>query len=157
MVTMPTCDIYLRLSDARVEEAFEGREAKCRAFAAAIGWTVHRVVTENDVFEDGRPKPASAWKRRKIKTPSGKVERRVIRPGFREILDDIATGRVNALLGEDLDRIVRDPRDMEDLLDICEARKASVRSISGSIKITEGGDENERYIARIMVAGASKA
>src|SRR5262249_12543035 len=82
---------------------------------------------------------------------------RVIRPGFRGVLDDIANGVINALLGEDLDRIVRDPRDMEDLLDICEAKKASVRSISGSIKITQGGDENERYIARIMVAGASKA
>jgi site-specific DNA recombinase len=157
MSSVPTCDIYLRLSDARIEEAFEGREVKLRTYADVLGWTVHRVLTENDVYPDGRPKPASAWKRRKIRTPSGKIEHRVIRPGFREVLDDIASGRVNALLGEDLDRIVRDPRDMEDLLDICADKKASVRSISGSIKITAGGDENERYIARIMVAGASKS
>jgi DNA invertase Pin-like site-specific DNA recombinase len=154
---MPTCDIYLRLSDARIEEAFDGREAKLRTYADVLGWTVHRVITENDVYPDGKPKPASAWKRRKVLTPSGKVEHRVIRPGFRDVLDDIATGRVNALLGEDLDRIVRDPRDMEDLLDICAMTKASVKSISGSLKITDGGDENEKYIARIMVAGASKA
>jgi site-specific DNA recombinase len=156
-MTMPTCDIYLRLSDARFEEAFEGREAKCRAFAAAIGWNVHRVVLENDVFPDGRPKPASAWKRRKVKTPGGEVAYRVIRPGFRSILDDIANGIVNALLGEDLDRIVRDPLDMEDLIDICAITKASARSLTGSLKLTDGGTEDERYIARIMVAGASKA
>jgi hypothetical protein len=100
-----TCDIYLRLSDARVEEAFEGREAKLRAFADVIGWTVHRVVVENDVFPDGRPKPASAWKRRKVVTPSGKTELRVIRPGFRSILDDLESGRATGLLGEDLDPI----------------------------------------------------
>jgi site-specific DNA recombinase len=155
-MTMPTCDIYLRLSDARFEEAFEGREAKCKAFAAAIGWTVHRVVTENDVFPDGRPKPASAWKRRKIRTPSGEVAYRVLRPGFRGVLDDLASGIVNALLGEDLDRIVRDPRDMEDLIDICALKKASARSISGSLKLTDGGTEDEKYVARILVAGASK-
>lgn len=154
---MPTCDLYLRLSDARNEEALEGREAKLRAFAVVLGWIVHRVVVENDVYPDGRLKPASAYKRRKIVTPSGKVEYRVIRPGFREILDDVTTGRVNGLLGEDLDRIVRDPRDMEDLLDACAEAKASVRSLSGSLKLTDGGDENERYVARILVAGASKS
>src|SRR5262249_51533006 len=106
---------------------------------------------------DGGAKPASGWERGKVKTPSGEIAYRVIRPGFRGVLDDIANGVINALLGEDLDRIVRDPRDMEDLLDICEEKKASVRSISGSIKITNGGDENERYIARILVAGASKS
>ena len=156
MDTVPTCDIYLRLSDARLEEAFEGREAKCRAQAAIWGWTVHRVVVENDVFPDGKPKPASAWKRRKVTTPSGEVAYRVIRPGFRSVLDDIATGIVNALLGEDLDRIVRDPRDMEDLIDICGLKKASARSISGSLKLTDGGTEDEKYVARILVAGASK-
>jgi site-specific DNA recombinase len=172
---MPTCDIYLRLSDARLEEAFEGREAKCRTQADVWGWTVHRVVVENDVvcvqcrvtFENGTcprcggidstPKPASAWKRRKIKTPSGGVDYRVIRPGFRSVLDDIASGVINAVLGEDLDRIVRDPRDMEDLIDLCAVTKASAGSITGSLKLTEGGTEEERYVARIMVAGASKA
>ena len=93
--------IYLRLSDARVEEEFEGREAKCRAFAGILGWTVHRVIVENDVGANGRPKPASAWKRRKIMTPSGHYELRVVRPKFREILDDLETGRVNSVLCED--------------------------------------------------------
>jgi DNA invertase Pin-like site-specific DNA recombinase len=114
-------------------------------------------VTENDVLPDGRLKPASAWKRRKIKTPSGEIAYRVIRPVFRTALDDLASGVINALLGEDLDRIVRDPRDMEDLIDVCAITKSSVRSVSGSLKLTDGGTEDERYFARIMVAGAAKA
>ena len=40
---------------------------------------------------------ASAFNRRKIKTPSGRVELRVVRPLFREMLDDITTDRVNGL------------------------------------------------------------
>jgi hypothetical protein len=37
-------DLYLRLSDARLEEALDGREAKLRAKAAELGWEVNRVV-----------------------------------------------------------------------------------------------------------------
>lgn len=154
---VPTCDIYLRLSDARIEEAFDGREAKLRTYAASIGWIVHRVVVENDVMADGRPKPASAFKRKKIKTPSGRVEYRVVRPKFREVLEDITTGRVNGLLAEDLDRTVRDPRDLEDLLEACEMTGSSARSLSGSLTLTNGGTDAEKMTARIMVATANKS
>jgi DNA invertase Pin-like site-specific DNA recombinase len=154
---MPTAVIYLRLSDLRTEESLDGREAKLRAFAANLGWLVHRVVTENDVTADGRPKRASAWKRRKIMTPSGRTELRVIRPKFREVLDDLTSGRANAVLAEDLDRVCRDPRDLEDLIDACEQHGASARSISGSLKLTDGGDDGERFMARVMVAQANKS
>lgn len=159
MTSMPTCDLYLRLSDLRTEEAFDKREAKLRALADVLGWKVFRVVVENDMIpgRDGKVRPASAFKRRKIKTPSGKVELRVVRPGFREVLDDITTGRVNGLLAEDLDRTVRDPRDLEDLLDACLITGASARSISGSLTLTNGGTKAERSMARVMVAMAKKA
>ena len=63
---MPTCDLYLRLSDLRTEEAFDKRIAKLRALADAIGWEVFRVVIENDMTpsRDGKVRPASAFKRR---------------------------------------------------------------------------------------------
>ena len=115
MAPVPTCVAYLRLSDLRVEDNFDKRKAKLKAFATALGWTVFRVIVENDVMPPGRNgkvRTASAFKRRRIKTPSGKVELRVVRPGFREVLDEITTGRVNGLIAEDLDRIVRDPRDL---------------------------------------------
>lgn len=159
MPGMPTCDLYLRLSDLRVEDDFDKRKAKLEAFASALGWTVFRVIVENDLIpsRDGKVKMASAFKRRKIKTPSGRVELRVVRPGFREVLDDITTGRVNGLLAEDLDRIVRDPRDLEDLLDACAQTGASARSLSGSLTLTDGGTEAEKSMARVLVAMANKS
>ena len=158
MVTVPTCDLYLRLSDLRTEEAFDKRIAKLRSLADTLGWIVFRIVIENDMTPspDGKLRPASAFKRKKIKTPSGKVELRVVRPGFREVLDDIVTGRVNGLLAEDLDRAVRDPRDLEDLLDACQMIGASARSLTGSLTLTNGGTEAERSMARVMVAMANK-
>jgi site-specific DNA recombinase len=159
MPGMPTCDLYLRLSDLRVEDDFDKRKAKLEAFASTLGWTVFRVIVENDLIpsRDGKVKMASAFKRRRIKTPSGRVELRVVRPGFREVLDDITTGRVNGLLAEDLDRIVRDPRDLEDLLDACAMTGASARSLSGSLTLTSGGTEAEKSMARVLVAMANKA
>jgi site-specific DNA recombinase len=148
-------DLYLRLSDGRREEALDGREARLRAEAARLGWTVHRVVTENDVTEDGELKPASAFKRRKITTPSGKVEYRTVRPGFRSVLADIAAGV--SLLAEDLDRVCRDPRDLEDLIDACAASGTSARSLSGSLTFTDGGTDGEVTTARIMVTMANKS
>jgi DNA invertase Pin-like site-specific DNA recombinase len=140
-----------------LEEAFEGREAKLRARAAILGWVVHRVITENDIGADGQVRPSSAWKRKKITTPSGKKELRVIRPGFREVLDDILTGRVNAVLVEDLDRLFRQPRDVEDLLDACEMTGASAQSLTGSLQLTDGGTSTERYMVRSMVNAAVKS
>src|SRR5260370_6396782 len=94
-------DLYLRLSDARREEALDGREAGLRAEAARLGWTVGRVIIENDMTPvngngngngNGSLRPASAFKRRKITTPSGPAELRTVRPGFRSMLDDLMTG-----------------------------------------------------------------
>lgn len=156
--TMPTCDIYLRLSDPASEESFDGREAKLRAEASKLAWIVHRVIIENDLDETGKPKLASAFKRRMIRLPgSDRPVLRVIRPGFRSLLDDLASGRANAALVEDLDRLLRQPRDGEDLLDTVEMSGATCRSLSGSLKLTDGGTEDERFMCRIMAATAAKA
>ena len=182
MNTVTTCDAYLRLSDLRTEEAFEGREANLRRYADSIGWTVRRIVVENDVVcrecpgkvtfadgkcpncggTDGKPKQASAWKKRKIKTPSGRVELRVIRPKFRAMLDDVASGQIDGMLFEDIDRALRDHRDGQDLLDAIAPSKelphgASVRSISGSMRLTDGGTSDETFMFRTFLNVAAKA
>src|SRR6266700_3873607 len=157
-----TADLYLRLSDARREEALDGREAKLRAMAAGLGWTVGRVIIENDMTPgggngNGQLRPASAFKRRKITLPSGRTELRTVRPGFRSMLDDLMTGRANAIGVEDLDRTMRQPRDGEDLLDAVEMSGATCRSLSGSLTLTSGGTDAERFTARILAATASKS
>jgi len=114
-------------------------------------------VIENDVDPDGKRKPASAFKRKEVALPGGRIEKRVYRPGFRSVLNDLMAGRAQAVLAEDLDRACRDPRDLEDLIDACEEKRANARSLSGSLTITNGGTDAEVTTARIMVTMANKA
>jgi site-specific DNA recombinase len=58
----------------------------------------------------------SAFKRRRIPLPDGRIELRTVRPGFRRALAMLADG----LIALDLDRAMRDPRDLEDLIDLVE-------------------------------------
>ncbi len=168
MSIMPTCDLYLRLSDLRNEEALDGREPRLRAEAERLGWIVNRVVVENDATRrvGGKMQPASAFKRRIVRDRAGRPVLdpdtgrpiyRVIRPGWQSVIADLKTGRASAVLAEDLDRVCRDPRDLEDLLDACEARSASARSLTGSLVLTSGGTDSEKFMARIMVAQAHKS
>jgi site-specific DNA recombinase len=159
-------DLYLRLSDFRADDvdSFGARETKLRAAADGLGWRVRRVITENDVTEDGRRKPASAYKRQLVRGADGspvmRFERkvyRVLRPGWRSVLEDLGTGAVTAVLAEDLDRVARDPRDIEDLIDAIAACGGHARSLSGSLKLTDGGRSDEMAMARVMTAMGAKS
>jgi len=159
MFIVPTYDVYLRLSDLRTEEPFDKRRDELTALGDSLGWKLHRVIIENDMARspDGKLRPATAFKRRKITTPSGRKELRVIRPGFRdELLGDLDAGRANAMIVEDLDRVFRDPRDLEDFIDIAQEHKVSARSLSGSLTFTNGGTDAEIDMARMMVTMANK-
>lgn len=61
-----------------------------------------------------------------------------------------------AILTYDLDRVARDPRDLEDLIDVVESRdpRMSVESVTGSLRLTTDADVT---MARVMVAVANKA
>ena len=166
--TVTTWDLYLRLSDLRTEDLLRGREKALRAEVARLGGIVGRVVIENDVARrtDGKTRPASAFKRRAVRNSSGEVIRdpdtgkpvmRVIRPGWQTIIADLKTGRASGVLAEDLDRACRDPRDLEDLLDACAQHGASARSLTGSLTLTNGGNDAEHFMARVMVAQAHKS
>ena len=119
--------------------------ADLRKRAAALGWGVGPVIIENDT---------SAFKRRKVSLPDGRKALRVIRPGFREALDLLRTGRGDGLLALDLDRIARDPRDLEDLIDVIESRHIPVDSVTGSLRLANDADIT---MARVMVAMANKS
>ena len=118
------------------------------------------MVVENDVIPtangNGRSRPASAYKRRKVVTPSGRTEWRVYRPGFRSIVDDLAAGRRARCSVRTWTGPARDPRDLEDLVDAVAATGASARSLSGSLTLTDGGTDAEITMARVMVAMGNK-
>ncbi|MDA0637067.1 recombinase family protein [Nonomuraea sp. MCN248] len=141
--------ILARISDADDGETtgVDDQVRRLRAFSAENGWDVVKVIVENDT---------SAFKRRKIKLPNGRYELRTVRPGFRESLDWLAEDRADILVARDLDRAMRDPRDLEDLIDVVESNRPRVRarSISGSLRLDNDADVT---MARVMVAMANKS
>lgn len=153
---------YVRLSDLRQEDLDangEGKglgdqEQRIGDYAARIGWKVTRVIVENDLSPSkGKSRSASAFKRRKIRLPNGRVEYRTVRPGFRASLDLLAAGTHDGFLAVDLDRTVRDPRDLEDMIDVVEEHQVPVESVTGSLRLANDADIT---MARVMVAVANK-
>lgn len=157
-------DIYLRFSDMRTDDLNDDGKGKglvehervLTEFLARLGWVRGQVIVENDMT-GGKPKPASAYKRKKVTMPDGSTVLRVIRPGFRRLLDRLASGQSSGFVTVDLDRAMRDPRDLEDLIDIVHQRRANVRSMTGSLQFTDGGTDSEITLARVMVTMANKA
>ncbi|WP_344419433.1 recombinase family protein [Amycolatopsis minnesotensis] len=156
--------IYLRLSELRDDDlnengdgkTFSSREKKLRDLADRLGWEVVKVIIENDINrKNGKARNASAFKRRKVTLPDGTTAMRVVRPGFQETLRLLKAGHANGILAEDLDRTMRDPRDLEDFIDIAEEQKVNARSLSGSLTFTDGGTDAEIQMARTMVMVAN--
>lgn len=139
--------LLVRISDDREGDALGvGRqESDGRALADRIGWEVAEVIVENDV---------SAFKRRRITLPDGTTALRVVRPGLRRSLALLSSGERDGLMAYDLDRYTRDPRDLEDLIDLVEQHRVPVTSVTGSLRLDTDADIT---MARVMVAVANKS
>src|SRR5262245_37939737 len=101
--------LYARISKDRNGEA-EGVTRQvdaCRDLVARRGWTVVAEHVDNDI---------SAY--------SGKR-----RPGYLALLDDMRSGLVEAVVCWHPDRLTRNPRELEDLLDVIEARGLQVATV----------------------------
>lgn len=127
--------IYLRISEDREAEAkgVARQLADCEALAAARDWPEPVVYDDND---------RSAWKKT------------VVREDFLRLLSDIEAGDVDAVIVYDSDRFYRQPRELEEFLDICE--KASVTQfaqVTGDIDI---GSPDGRLMLRIKGAVQAK-
>jgi DNA invertase Pin-like site-specific DNA recombinase len=123
--------------------------------AQQLGWQVTRIIVENDlVSTDGKVRGVSAFKRRKTRLPNGRVEMRTFRPGFRQVLDLLASGEHDGLIALDIDRVLRDPRDLEDLIDVVEEHHIPVESVTGSLRLA---NDAEVTMARVMVAMGNKS
>lgn len=104
--------IYCRISLAALDDTtkVDEQEEKCRAVARARGWDVVRVFADNS---------KSAWQ----------LNRK--RPEWDAMLDGIRAGLFDAVVSYWGDRIVRQPRDLEDLLDLREGRRLRLASVAG--------------------------
>jgi DNA invertase Pin-like site-specific DNA recombinase len=80
---------------------------------------------------------------------------RVIRPVWHKALHDLRTGVINALMVWDLDRLARDPRDLEDAIEVVELHGAHIVSATAS-QIDLTTDAGIAW-ARMLVVMANKA
>jgi site-specific DNA recombinase len=142
---------YVRVSEDRDDDAKAvGRqEEDTRALVARHGGTVAKVYAENDT---------SAYRKRRVQRTDDRGETfhvyRVIRPVFQEMLSDLRRGDIDAAVVYDLDRLARDPRDLEDVIEIVEHYRRPVLDVSGGVDLMT---DNGRSMARVGVTMANKS
>jgi DNA invertase Pin-like site-specific DNA recombinase len=120
--------IYCRISsDPTGKEAGVTRQEKdCRALVEANGWSVFDVYTDND---------QSAY--------SGKA-----RDNYVRLMSDVRAGHVDAIVAWHPDRLTRVPRELEDLIDLVEAR--SVQLVTVKTGEHDLSNEHGRMNARLL-------
>jgi site-specific DNA recombinase len=142
---------YVRVSEDREDDAKAvGRqEEDTRALVARHGGTVAKLYAENDT---------SAYRKRRVQRTDDHGETfhvyRVIRPVFQEMLSDLRRGDIDAAVVYDLDRLARDPRDLEDVIEIVEHYRRPILDVSGSVDLMT---DNGRSMARVGVTMANRA
>lgn len=129
-MTRKRAAIYLRISLDRTgdELGVERQRKECRRIARERGWTIVEEYTDNS---------RSAY------------AKNVARPSYDRLVRDYAAGRFDALVVWDLDRLTRQPRQLEDWIDAAEGRGLVIVTVDGS---TDLGTETGRQFARIKAA-----
>jgi site-specific DNA recombinase len=69
-------------------------------------------------------------------------------------LEDYEDGKIDGVIFYDLDRLARQPRDLEDLIDLVEYYKRPVATVTGELDLRTA---NGRTMARVLVAMANKS
>jgi site-specific DNA recombinase len=135
------------LTDEGIPFSLDDQVQRMVARTGGLGWDVWKVIKNPRL---------SAYKKRKIMLPDGRREYRVYRPDLREALADLWAGRATALVCLDLDRAFRDPKDLQDLIDVVEHAPHSieVESCTDSLHMEKGKDN---FDAEIRVLVANKA
>jgi site-specific DNA recombinase len=82
-------------------------------------------------------------------------KRTVVRPGFERLLTDLESGRLDGFVAYDIDRLWRQPSDLERVIRIYEDKPSLVfATVQGDIDLSTS---QGRTMARIMVALANKS
>lgn len=131
----------LRLSEKGITRQKEDILAK----AGQLGVDLTEWYPENDT---------TAFRKRRIRLPNGRSVWRVYRPEFRRMLADYEDGKIDGIIFYDIDRLARQPRDLEDLIDLVEFYKRPVETVTGNIDLRTS---NGRAMARVLVAMANKS
>jgi site-specific DNA recombinase len=101
--------IYARISEDKAGAGLgvQRQTEDCRALAAAQGWEIVEVFTDNDI---------SAY--------SGKA-----RPGYQKMLATMAAGGVDVVLAWHTDRLHRSPLELEEYISLSEKHRVTTRTV----------------------------
>lgn len=129
---MTNAALYLRISldPTGKAEAVDRQREDCRRIATERGWAITQEYVDNSI---------SASKRT------------TRRPAYDRMVADFAAGQFEALVCWDLDRLTRQPRQLEDWIDAAEERGLLLTTANGEADLsTDGG----RLFARIKASVA---
>jgi DNA invertase Pin-like site-specific DNA recombinase len=120
--------VYLRQSfDRNDDQLAVGRQREdCEALCAQRGWTWTEYEDNDYSATNGKPRPA-----------------------YMRMLADIRAGAVNGIVAWHVDRLYRQPRDLEDLIDLANARNLALATVSGDIDLST---DMGRLVARLVGA-----
>jgi DNA invertase Pin-like site-specific DNA recombinase len=123
--------IYLRISLDQTGEglAIERQRKDCEGIALQKGWEIV------DTYAD----TVSASKRE------------VRRPEYERMVSDLQAGKFDAVICYDLDRLTRQPRQLEDWIDLAQERNIALVTANGKADLTH---DNGRMFARIKATVA---
>ena len=126
---------YARISDDAEQLGLGvGRQQDdTRKLVDLRGWTLVDTYVDNDV---------SAY------------QPKVVRPDFERMLADLETGVVQGIAVYDLDRLARQPADLERIISIYDRKPLVFATVQGDIDLST---PDGRTMARVMVAFANKA
>lgn len=132
----PKVAIYARISfdDENTGLGVQRQEEDARTLCKRLGWDIAEVYVDQNL---------SAFRKG------------VRRPSWENLLIDLSAGVVQGIAAYDLDRIARQPRDLERLIEIYDERPGLVfATVTGEIDLSK---PDGLLMARIMVSFASKS
>lgn len=130
--------IYCRISDDRSgrEAGVELQEEQCREYVERMGWTLVRVFVDNDI---------SAF--------SGKR-----RPQYQQMVELIRAGEIDTVVTRHIDRLYRQPRELEALIDIVERTEVSIETLkAGRFNLNERSGRTQARLGVTIANDASEA
>jgi DNA invertase Pin-like site-specific DNA recombinase len=129
--------VYTRISKDRQEGKGVERQAEdCIALAKRRGWPLAGKYEDNDVS-------ASRYTRRR-------------RPQFRALMHEVSEGRVNRIVCWKFDRLYRQPKELEALIDLAEAGRVEIVTVmGGDIDLNTSQGRTMARVSVAMAAGAS--
>ena len=147
---------YSRISDTSRDKergtfaSGVGRQGIDANFAAARRGVV---ITKHYVEDD-----TSAFKKKRVlrfdpETGKERYVYRVIRPVWQSALQDMRDGNTTGIFVNDLDRMARDPRDLEDAIEVVVHHGGQIVGTGGDIDLMS---TNGQFAARLAVSMANK-